>query len=54
MKTLDDLDETFSVPSTTFIKYQALEYLPWTVRRYVMGQKAAELKPLIETASTER
>ena len=47
LKTLDELDEVFSVPSRTFIKYQTMEYLPWTVKRYVMGQKEAELKPLV-------
>ena len=47
LKTLEELDEVFSVPSRTFVKYQTTEYLPWTVRRYVMGQKEAELKPLV-------
>ena len=47
LKTLDELDEVFSVPTRTFIKYQTMEYLPWTMRRYVMGQKEAELKPLV-------
>ncbi len=47
LRTLEELDEVFSVPTRTFIKYQTMEHLPWTVRRYVMGQKEAELKPLV-------
>jgi MFS family permease len=46
LKTLDELDEVFSVRTRTFIKYQTTECLPWMVKRYVLGQKGAELKPL--------
>jgi hypothetical protein len=49
LKTLDELDEVFSVPMRTFIKYQTTEYLPWTIKRYGMGQREAELKPLISS-----
>ena len=49
LKTLDELDGVFSVPTRTFIAYQTMEYLPWTIRRYVMGQKEAELKPMVSS-----
>ena len=48
LKTLDELDEVFSVPTRTFVKYQFTEYLPWFVRRYGLQQKEAELRPLRE------
>ena len=47
LKTLDELDEVFSVPTRTFIRYQTTEYLPWVTKRYLAGQKEAELRPLV-------
>ncbi|KAK5373547.1 hypothetical protein LTR20_003789 [Exophiala xenobiotica] len=32
MKTLDELDEVFSIPTSAFVRYQVTEYLPWFVR----------------------
>ncbi|KIW27953.1 uncharacterized protein PV07_07647 [Cladophialophora immunda] len=46
LKTLDELDDVFSVPTRTFVKYQTTEFLPWLVRRYVMREKEADLSPL--------
>jgi hypothetical protein len=46
LKTLDELDEVFSIPTRVFIKYQTTEYLPWLARRYVLRQKEAYLPPL--------
>jgi hypothetical protein len=46
LKTLQELDEVFSVPTRRFVRYQVTEYLPWWVRRYVLRQKKIELKPL--------
>ncbi|KIY03166.1 uncharacterized protein Z520_01633 [Fonsecaea multimorphosa CBS 102226] len=46
LKTLDELDEVFSVPTRTFVKYQTTEFLPWLVKRYVMRDKEADLAPL--------
>lgn len=46
MKTLDELDDVFSIPTRTFIKYQVTEYLPWFVRRYFWRDRLAELRPL--------
>ena len=45
-KTLDELDGVFSVSTRSFVKYQMTEYLPWFVKRYILRQKEAELKPL--------
>ncbi|KAF2097009.1 MFS transporter [Rhizodiscina lignyota] len=45
-KSLEELDEVFSVPTRTFVRYQTTEYLPWFVRRYILRQKGAELRPL--------
>lgn len=46
LKTLDELDDVFSTPTRTFIKFQVTEYLPWVMRRYVMRQKETDLRPL--------
>jgi sugar porter (SP) family MFS transporter len=46
MKSLDELDEVFSVSSRLFVKYHTMEYLPWWIRRYVLRQKRAVLSPL--------
>lgn len=48
-KTLDELDEVFSIPTRKFVKHQTTEYLPWVWRRYLFGQKHAELRPLLLT-----
>ena len=46
LKTLDELDDVFSIPTRTFIRYQSTEYVPYVVRRYLLRDKHAELKPL--------
>lgn len=46
LKTLEELDEVFSVPTGMFVKYQVTEYLPWWIKRYILRQKKAELRPL--------
>lgn len=48
LKTLDQLDDVFSIGTRRFIKYQVQVYLPWWFRRYVMKEKKAELQPLEE------
>ncbi len=48
LKTLDDLDEVFSIPTGSFIKYQVTEYPPWFTKRYVLRKKEeADLRPLV-------
>ena len=46
LKSLEELDDVFSIPTRTFVKYQLTEYLPWFVKRYILRQKEAELRPL--------
>lgn len=47
-KTLEELDQVFSVPSGVFLKYQATEALPYFFKRYVFFQKTATLRPLYQ------
>ena len=47
LKSLDELDDVFSISSRAFAKYQTTEYAPWFARRYLLGQKQADLKPLL-------
>jgi sugar porter (SP) family MFS transporter len=46
MKTLEELDEVFNVPTRRFMCYQTKEYAPWFVRRYLLGRKEAHLRSL--------
>ncbi|EXJ94720.1 hypothetical protein A1O1_03117 [Capronia coronata CBS 617.96] len=46
LKTLDELDDVFSIPTRDFVKYQVTEYLPWLMRRYILRQENAHLPPL--------
>jgi hypothetical protein len=46
LKTLDELDDVFSVPTRRFVKYQLTEYLPFIVNRYLLRDKESDLKPL--------
>lgn len=45
LKTLEELDGVFSIPTRTFIKYQTTECLPRFTKRYILQQKGAELEP---------
>jgi sugar porter (SP) family MFS transporter len=45
-RTLEELDQIFSVPVGVFAKYQVTESLPWFFKRYVFFQKGATLRPL--------
>lgn len=46
MKTLDELDEVFAVPTRSFIKYQLTVYIPWWMKRYVLRRDKVELPPV--------
>lgn len=46
LKTLDELDDVFSISSRIFMRYQLRTYLPWLWRRFVLRNAGAELKPL--------
>ncbi|XXG99644.1 SCF ubiquitin ligase complex subunit [Hypoxylon texense] len=45
-RTLEELDYVFAVPSRKFAAYQITEAAPWWIRRYVLFQRGAVLKPL--------
>jgi sugar porter (SP) family MFS transporter len=49
MRTLEELDEVFSISSRRFVKHQTSEYLPWWTKRYVFRRKQAELRSLEST-----
>jgi MFS family permease len=49
LKSLDELDDVFSISSRTFIKYQTTKYVPWFTRRYLFNQKEVYLNPLLST-----
>ncbi|KAK3215978.1 hypothetical protein GRF29_8g1765939 [Pseudopithomyces chartarum] len=46
LKTLEELDQVFMVPTRRFVVYQVTEYLPWWFERYVLQRNKAELKPV--------
>jgi MFS family permease len=45
-RTLEELDYIFAVPTSKFMKYQLTEALPWFLRRWLLWQRKAELRPL--------
>jgi len=53
MKTLEELDYVFAVPSGNFAKYQLIEALPWWIKRYVFWRKGAKLRPLYQEGGGE-
>lgn len=46
LKTLDELDDVFAIPSRAFIRHQVTSFLPWLWRRYLLRDQHAELRPL--------
>ncbi|KAJ0117209.1 hypothetical protein J7T55_003619 [Diaporthe amygdali] len=53
-RTLEELDYVFAVPTRTFIKYQLNAWLPWFIKRHVLFNRSAELKPLYHFDSVGR
>ncbi|KAL8289990.1 hypothetical protein RQP46_002929 [Phenoliferia psychrophenolica] len=45
-RTLEELDQVFSVPTSRFMSYQVKETLPYWIKRYVFFKKEAVLEPL--------
>ncbi|KAG8162207.1 hypothetical protein KVR01_007972 [Diaporthe batatas] len=45
-RTLEELDYIFAVPTHTFINYQLKVWLPWFIKRHVLFDRGAKLKPL--------
>ncbi|KXT08686.1 hypothetical protein AC579_8665 [Pseudocercospora musae] len=42
-RTLEELDETFSLPTNDFVRYQVQEVAPWWMKKYLLRQKDAKL-----------
>jgi hypothetical protein len=47
-RTLEELDYIFGVPTSRHAAYQLRTWLPWFVRKWVLGQKHVVLKPLYQ------
>ncbi|GHJ89089.1 hypothetical protein NliqN6_5491 [Naganishia liquefaciens] len=45
--TLEELDYVFSVPSSTFIKYQYKYALPYWIKRWIFWQRNVRLQPMV-------
>ncbi|RSH88653.1 hypothetical protein EHS25_002880 [Saitozyma podzolica] len=46
--TLEELDQVFSVPTTSFIKYESTVWLPYMFKRYITRQSVQPIRPLFE------
>ncbi|KAK4100414.1 hypothetical protein N658DRAFT_507927 [Parathielavia hyrcaniae] len=47
-RTLEELDYVFAVPTARFARYQLTEALPWFLRRWLLWQRKAVLRPLYD------
>lgn len=45
-RTLEELDQVFSVPTRVFVRYQLTKTLPYWIKRYVLLDSSAKLEPL--------
>jgi hypothetical protein len=45
-RTLEELDQVFSVPVSVFAKYQLTKALPYFVKRWIFFRRSARLEPL--------
>ncbi|KAF8885214.1 major facilitator superfamily domain-containing protein [Infundibulicybe gibba] len=45
-RTLEELDYVFAVPTSRHASYQVSEFLPYFIRRWILFQRSATLKPL--------
>merc|ERR1712230_14196 len=52
-RTLEELDDVFSVPTSKFAAYQCGTWLPWFFKRYIAFNKRAELAPLYDFDESE-
>ncbi|KAM5358558.1 hypothetical protein ACJZ2D_015172 [Fusarium nematophilum] len=48
--TLEELDQVFSVPTSSFISYESRVWLPYIIKRYIFRQKIQKPAPIIEQA----
>lgn len=45
-RSLEDLDDVFSVRTRHSIRYQVVDYMPWVAKRYILQQDVQDIKPL--------
>ncbi|KAL8283350.1 hypothetical protein RQP46_005760 [Phenoliferia psychrophenolica] len=45
-RTLEELDQVFSVPTKKFASYQAQKSIPYFIKRYIFWNRSARLEPL--------
>jgi len=45
-RTLEELDQIFSVPVGVFAKYQLTKALPYFIKRWIFFRRSARLEPL--------
>ncbi|CAO2656416.1 Nn.00g052190.m01.CDS01 [Neocucurbitaria sp. VM-36] len=50
--TLEELDQVFSVPTSTYINYELKTWLPYFIKRHVLRKKIEKPPPIIEKAET--
>ncbi|ATY63701.1 plastidic glucose transporter 4 [Cordyceps militaris] len=43
--TLEEIDQVFSVPTKTFLRYELKEQVPWFIKRYIFFNKSAPRPP---------
>jgi hypothetical protein len=46
-RTLEELDEVFSIPTTRHAAYQTKVWLPWWIKRHVLRQKSDSCPELL-------
>lgn len=52
--TLEELDQTFSVPTNTYIKHNTRTVLPWWFKRYILRNKSIGPCPPLEVVTKQR
>ncbi|KAK2628381.1 hypothetical protein QTJ16_001484 [Diplocarpon rosae] len=48
--TLEEIDQVFSQPTSSFLRYETKVWLPYFVRRYLLRQNLAKPEPFVERA----
>ncbi|OWP05004.1 sugar transporter [Marssonina coronariae] len=48
--TLEEIDQVFSVPTSTFLNYETKVWLPYFVKRHLLRRKIAKPAPVVERA----
>ncbi|KAF1935431.1 hypothetical protein EJ02DRAFT_439248 [Clathrospora elynae] len=48
--TLEELDQVFSVPTSSYLKYETTVWLPYFIKRHILRQKIIKPPPIIEKA----